>query len=100
KAGLTELKNVSEIHILSVKNECKELLWVIDRNFTGELKIICATLNSETKQIELPLNDAYSTNYIEGLPITGYIYEPDTALMKSGAFNTIANTFALKKLAK
>jgi len=100
KAGLTELKNVSEIHILSVKNECKELLWVIDRNFVGEPKIICATLNSETKQIELPLNNVDSTNYVKDLPITGYIYEADTALMKSGAFNAIANAFALKKLAK
>ncbi|MGF1924145.1 MAG: hypothetical protein ACQUHE_08185, partial [Bacteroidia bacterium] len=29
-AGLAELQNVSEIHIVSVKNECKELLWIID----------------------------------------------------------------------
>ena len=100
QAGLAQLKNVAEIHIVSVKNECKELLWVIDSNFIGEPRIICATLNSETKQIELPLHDDNSTTYIENTIIDSYLYEPDVALMKSGAFNAIGNRFKLKKLAK
>lgn len=100
QAGLTELKHVSEIHIVSVKNECKELLWVIDRGFNAETKIICATLNSTTKQIELPLHDDSNAILMEKAASTGYLYEPDAALMKSGAFNAIANAFALTKLGK
>lgn len=100
QAGLAQLKNVAEIHIVSVKNECKELLWVIDRGFVGKPKIICATLNSGIKQIELPLHDDNSTTYIENPIAGGYLYEPDVALMKSGAFNAIGNRFKLKKLAK
>ncbi len=98
KAGLTELKHVSEIHIVSVKNECKELLWVIDKGFIGAAKIVCATLNTDIKQIELPLQDDDSVNYLELAPNAGYLYEPDTVLMKSGAFNAIANRFSLNKL--
>lgn len=99
-AGLTELKHVSEIHVVSVKNECKELLWVIDRDFKGDTKIVCATLNSEVKKIALPLNDNNTTDFVEKLANTGYLYEPDVALMKSGAFNAIAEAFELKKLGK
>lgn len=97
-AGLTELKNVSEIHIVSVKNECRELLWVIDKGFVGEVKLICATLNDELKEIDLPLIDDSTTNYVNTPLNTGYLYEPDAALMKSGAFNAIGNRFNLQKL--
>jgi len=100
QAGLAELDQVSEIHIVSVKNECKELLWVIDRGFNAETKIICATLNSTLKQIELPLHDDSKVVLMEKAASSGYLYEPDAALMKSGAFNAIANTFALIKLGK
>ncbi|SOD12992.1 THUMP-like domain-containing protein [Pedobacter xixiisoli] len=100
QAGLTELKHVSEIHIVSVKNECKELLWVIDKEFTGQPKIVCTTLNTEIKQIELPLYDDHRTSYITIELKGGFLYEPDVALMKSGAFNAIANQFELKKLGK
>ncbi|GAB1462904.1 THUMP-like domain-containing protein [Pedobacter sp.] len=100
QAGLAELKNVSEIHIVSIKNECKELLWVIDKDYTNKPKIICATLNDSIKQIELPLHDVEIGNYLSNIPATGYLFEPDVALMKSGAFNTIAQQFDLQKLAK
>lgn len=98
QAGLGELKNVAEIHIVSVKNECKELLWVIDRDFIGEPNIIAVTLNTGIKQIELPLQDDGETNYANQRLSKGYLYEADAALMKSGAFNAIANQFNLKKL--
>lgn len=100
QAGLIELKNVAEIHIVSVKNECKELLWVIDRDFIGEPKIIAVTLNTSIKQIELPLKDDLETKYVDQELSKGYLYEADAALMKSGAFNAIANKFELKKLDK
>ena len=100
KAGLAELKQVSEIHIVSVKNECKELLWVIDKGFNQTPKIVCVTLNTATKTITLPLHDDETTNYLNTSPSKGYLYEADAALMKSGAFNAIANHFSLQKLAK
>ncbi|MFA6276447.1 MAG: hypothetical protein WC622_06845 [Pedobacter sp.] len=97
-AGLSELQNVSEIHIVSVKNECKEILWVIDKGFIGETKIICATLNTTTKTFSFPISDLRLTTEIANTLPVGYIYEPDVALLKSGAFNLIAERFGLKKL--
>ncbi|MES2418235.1 MAG: hypothetical protein V4541_08595 [Bacteroidota bacterium] len=97
-AGLLELPNVSEIHIISVKNECKELLWVIDKGYTGETKIVCAALNEKSKIFSFPFGDLQlKTEVAQSQPL-GYLYEPDVALLKSGAFNLIAEHFGLKKL--
>jgi len=97
-AGLSELKNVSEIHIVSVKNECKELLWVVDRNYQDETKITCVTLNNTTKTFSFPISDLKATSKIATIKPSGYLYEPDVALLKSGAFNLIGNRFNLQKL--
>jgi len=99
KLGLSELKNVSEIHILSIKNECKELLWVIDRDYKGPVKIKAVTLNDTEKSFEFNLSDTapdpiWAATLMPGL----YLYEPDAALLKSGGFNWIAQRFNLQKL--
>jgi precorrin-6B methylase 2 len=97
-AGLAELKNVSEIHIVSVKNECKELLWVLDKDFTSQSNMVCATLNNATKTVAIPQNQTGNKAIIAQGEIKGYLYEPDVALMKSGAFDWIANQFDFQKL--
>jgi 16S rRNA G966 N2-methylase RsmD len=97
-AGLGELSNVCEIHIISVKNECKELLWLIDKDYNGPVKIVCATLNHAAKTFSFLLNDLQTKTEIATSAPAGYLYEPDVALLKSGAFNLIAERFSLKKL--
>lgn len=97
-AGLSELKNVSEIHIISVKNECKELLWIIDKDFTESTTVVCATLNESLKTFSFEIDNSKIETTIAKLPPKGYLYEPDVALLKSGAFNLIAERFDLQKL--
>lgn len=98
-AGLKELKQVSEVHIVSVKNECKELLWVIDKGYVGAVKISAITLNEYQRAFTFNLGDEKNTNenILEG-SLQGYLYEPDVALLKSGAFNLIGETYGLQKL--
>lgn len=112
-AGLKELKCVAEIHIVSVKNECKELIWVLKPGFEGKLKIISTTLNAEEKQFSFMKDDEFNSdeksneeqqiskekgvNSLSVLP-GKYLYEPDVALLKSGAFNLIAERYQLQKL--
>ncbi|MDQ7947363.1 MAG: hypothetical protein REI78_00500 [Pedobacter sp.] len=97
-AGLSALRQVSEIHIVSVKNECKELLWVLDRSHTGTPKVICATLNQEKKRFTFQYDEQQASPNLATGPIAGFLYEPDVALLKSGAFNLIGETFKLRKL--
>ncbi len=97
-AGLNELKNVSEIHIVSVKNECKELLWVIDKESSQEIKITCASLNEKEKKFTFPISALQQSTKIASSVPRGYLYEPDVALLKSGAFNFIGEYYVLQKL--
>jgi 16S rRNA G966 N2-methylase RsmD len=99
-AGLSELKQVSEIHIVSVKNECKELLWIIDKDYKGDTKIIAVTLNNGIEKDFSFYRSASngSIQFINDLTTGDYLYEPDAALLKSGAFNLIGTTYNLLKL--
>ncbi len=97
-AGIAELQNVTEIHIVSVKNECKELLWVIDKNFKAETKIICASINETLKTFSFGLRALQTKTVFAPTQPSGYLYEPDVALLKGGAFNLIAESFGLQKL--
>ncbi|GGG91331.1 THUMP-like domain-containing protein [Pedobacter zeae] len=99
-AGLAELNQVSEIQIISVKNECKELLWIIDKGFDKDTKITAVTLNNEVeKDFSFYRSEANGTiQFAESLHVGGYLYEPDAALLKSGAFNLIGLTYELIKL--
>ncbi|MDN3585441.1 hypothetical protein QWY86_02095 [Pedobacter aquatilis] len=98
-AGLSELKCVSEVHIVSVKNECKELVWVIDKNFWGSTKVIAVTLNEFEKEFEFSIDEANANPvYADEIFINDYLYEPDASLLKSGAFNLIGSKYGLKKL--
>lgn len=96
-AGIKELKHVSEVQIISTRNECKELLFILERDYTGPTKISSVAINNEIKQVTFNEADAVSASLItEGLG--KYLYEPDVALLKSGKFNAISQQFGLKKL--
>ncbi len=97
-AGLKELKQVAAIHIVSVKNECKELIWIVERDFKGSTAIVCTTLNKTQKQFSFLIGEETSA-VIEAQVSEGlFLYEPDVALLKSGAFNLIGDRYGLKKL--
>jgi len=98
-AGLLELKHVSEVHIVSLKNECKELLWVIDKDFNGSVKIIAVTLNEKEKYFSFLQSELNThVDFAEQISTSNYLYEPDAALLKSGAFNLIGKKYNLQKL--
>jgi len=98
-SGLKELKQVSEVHVVSVKNECKELLWIIDHDKPANqtAKIIAVTLNEITKTFSFYRGEEELTVPDEAR-LAGYLYEPDAALLKSGGFALIAPRYGLQKL--
>ncbi|WP_442588195.1 hypothetical protein ACSBL2_19305 [Pedobacter sp. AW31-3R] len=97
-AGLRELRCVEEIHIVSVKNECKELIWILKEGYDGKVRITSTTLNTEEKHFSFLRGEEVSA-IPYGSPVLGhFLYEPDVALLKSGAFELIAETYGLHKL--
>ena len=98
-AGLSELHNVKTIHIVALENEVKELLWELHKNYTGAIAIKTANLTKETiDTFEFTLDkEASESNYS---PPQRYLYEPNSAIMKSGGFDEIGTTYQLNKLHK
>ncbi|MQP24277.1 class I SAM-dependent methyltransferase [Flavobacterium sp. LMO8] len=95
-AGLLELKNVSEIHIVAVDNEVKELLWKIEKKCNEAPEIIAVNLEKEKQTItKIESSKSYSARY--SLP-KKYLYEPNASLMKSGGFEAVSELFAVEKL--
>lgn len=95
-AGLIELQNVKAIHIVALENEVKELLWMIEKDWSGNPKITAVNLTKDkTATFTFEWNSVAIAEYSE--PNT-YLYEPNAAIMKSGGFDWISAQFKLKKL--
>jgi len=97
-AALEQLREVSEIHIVSVDNECKELLFVRTRGFDGIPQLVVAALQtSSIGTLRLDITTEKSAVAELGDP-EKYLYEPDAALLKSGAFKFISQHYGIRKL--
>ena len=98
--GLSELKWVKEIHIVAIRNEVKELLFLIEKGFEENIKIKTNNISPKKNQtLDFFINqeDVTMANY--RLP-KNYLYEPNSAIMKAGAFNIISKIFSVYKLHK
>nr|WP_291780690.1 class I SAM-dependent methyltransferase [Cecembia sp.] len=99
KKALTELPDIREVWVLSVKNEVKEvlLLWQRDQNLP-EPRIHCVDLGTAGRkeftfsfQEEVAALSAFS-------PVKSYIIEPMASIMKAGAFHLFGQQYGLEKL--
>lgn len=98
-AGLSELQNVKTIHIVAIENEVKELLWELHKNYLGDIGIKTINLTKDaSNSFDFILNqESTEANY--SLP-KRYLFEPNSAIMKSGGFNEISEQYRLDKLHK
>ena len=99
-ATLSDLKHVKEIHIVAVNNEVKELLWLLERDYEGDVNV--KTINLQKKNIQnfefnFKIEPSSQVTYTEPL---FYLYEPNSAILKAGAFNSISEQLKINKLHK
>jgi 16S rRNA G966 N2-methylase RsmD len=93
-AGLNQLPNVSEIHVVAVKNEVKELLWILSKE---QKELIITAVNLESSQPTF----SYSRNSVNqnfATALGDYLYEPNAAIMKTQAFSELAHQFNVQKI--
>lgn len=106
--GLAGIRFVKTIYVLAVANECKEVLFLSEKNFAGEPEIRCFNLQtsgafgvastSGDEQFHFKQSEERSARATFSKPLT-YLYEPHAALMKAGAFRLLSSRFNLNKLA-
>ncbi|MCR5131818.1 MAG: class I SAM-dependent methyltransferase [Prevotella sp.] len=105
---------VGEVHIVSVANECKELLLVLRHN-PDETALFCVNLQTEEPQFVLPsvsepnlsngkveakASSELSVSQPYASPMAGdYLYEPNASLMKAGFFTVLSQQYQVKPLA-
>ncbi len=95
-AGLSELKYVKNIHIIALENEVKELLWELEEHYTAAVNIKTVNLKKGYQELfSFALNTNPKVDY--SLP-KKYLYEPNSAIMKSGGFDAISEEYSLSKL--
>ena len=90
---------VNEIHIVSVANECKELLVVMSGDACEEYNVYC--INDDDEFVYTPSSDIHlqpllsQTELFDGL----FLYEPNASIMKAGCFKQISDTYAMPLIA-
>ena len=98
--GIDELKHVKCIHIVAVNNEVKELLWVLEKNYSKPISIETVNIKKETKDhFKFLFKDEKSIKSNYNLPLT-YLYETNSAILKGGGFNSVSKELNVFKLHK
>lgn len=97
--AVRELHTVEEVHVVSVNNECKELLLILGNNHGEEILIRTVNFHggqgqtfSYTTAAEHDALCSYTSS------IGRYLYEPNSSLMKAGCYKLPACRFGLSKL--
>ena len=98
--ALSELNCVQEVHIISVNNECKELLLVLSARNMGNLRIYCV---NDAQSFVCEESDMESSS-VKIAPFTleemQYLYEPNASLMKAGCFGVLSERYDARMLSK
>ena len=119
--AVSELSHVREVHIVSVNNECKELLLVLSARNMGmnmvsgtdlgekhdeNLRIFCINdsqsfVCDETEMassaVKIASPDRITSPALDEMP---YLYEPNASLMKAGCFGVLSERYDAKMLSK
>lgn len=94
------LPGTTSVHVLSVRNECKELLFVTEREADGrEPSIRCINFGPDGMQsFSFTLEEERNAVLVPVSQVGAYLYEPNTSVLKAGAFKQVAVRTGVKKL--
>lgn len=97
--ALADLPGAKELHVVSVNNECKELLVLLDsRPVTGEAVIRCIDLKQNAQQtFTFDFKQEAKAVCSYTCEAGKYIYEPNSSILKAGAFKTLCQAYRLRK---
>lgn len=98
KLAIDTLGFVKEIHVVAVQNDVKELLFVLEKECSDSIKVTAINLGpNEKEEFTFSLENESQISSDHGPPAT-YLYEPNSAILKSGGFKSVAKSFGVHKL--
>ena len=102
RKAVEDLGNVNEVHIVSVDNECKELLLILSKE-EKPLKLFCV---NNDQVFEGDQGDWLNERSIAEIRVPvlmssqAYLFEPNTSIMKAGCFALLEQRFKVAQLDK
>jgi hypothetical protein len=93
---VSELKYTSEIHIVSIGNECREMIAVLHGHADGMVNVYCCNDNNV---FSFCSGEEKTPPPLASLSDAVYLYEPNSSLMKAGCFGLLTQRYALKSVA-
>lgn len=96
--ALEVLKGVHEVHVISVNNECKEVLYLINKSYEKESRIITVNIKNSTTQLFRYYKSEEAVSPVFYGDLHTYLYEPNASLLKAGAFKIISKVYEISKL--
>lgn len=94
--AIRRLPNVSEVHVVSVDGECKEVLVVLSREKEKE-RVTCHCINIARKT-QTFITDAKKVEPIIAPCPERYLYEPNASILKAGVQDALCKAYNIKKL--
>ena len=98
--ALEELHHVKEVHVVAVANECKELDFVLERDYHGAMRFACVNLLTNQPEESFTLDEERNCKCRMADVVMHYLYEPNPALMKAGCFKLLTIRYDVLKLHK
>lgn len=99
KDTFQKLKFLQKVWVVAVKNECKELLCLLSDSGRRERSVEAVNIAEKENKYLFSLDREEELTVDPG-PVADYLYEPNAAIMKAGAFKLISTDFNLNKLHK
>ncbi len=97
-AARHELKNISEVHIIAVNNECKELLFILSGK--GEHpRTHCVNITGKSNEtFSFTDSEEQAANITLACEVGKYLYEPNAAIQKAGCHHALVQATKSRKL--
>jgi len=102
KQTLSDLPFVTTVHVVAVENECKELLFELNEFNNHSSGVQVKTINFKNDGSQQVFDFQWKQEATMAVTLSDpqrYVYEPNVAVLKAGAFKSIANAFGLAKIA-
>ena len=99
--ALKSLKHVQEVHIVSVNNECKELLLLLQKGaVSSDIKIHCEHIvnSCEHQHYAFTLLEEHTSECPLAEAVGAYLYEPNASILKAGAYRSLTQAYPVEKL--
>lgn len=101
--AVSELRCVREVHVVSVNNECKELLLVLSARNMGKNNQLCICCVNDTQSFvcdDAEMASSVARIAAADLDSVQYLYEPNASLMKAGCFGVLSERYSVSMLSK